>query len=411
MKKAFLRLVLMVSIAAMLCFSVFSWKNLRGIGPACKRPSGDVSRLIGSGRAGANTTDMPIRLPSGFSISVFAEGLGQPRVMAIDPGDTLLVSIPAQGRVVALPDLDRNGVADRVAIVIENLNRPHGMAFRCRPDCRLYIAEKDRVTAYSYDQKNLKVTKMKEIADLPDGGGHSTRTLLFLPGSHDDRLLISVGSSCNVCNEDDWRRAKILSVPADGGSLSTFASGLRNAVFLAVHPETKKVWATEMGRDFLGDDLPPDELNIIEEGKDYGWPFCYGKNVRDDTFSPGKKRTCREPGTYPSHIDIPAHSAPLGLAFFPEKGWPVEYRNDLLVCYHGSWNRSIPTGYKIVRYRLDENGRLLNAEDFATGWLANDGSLFGRPADVMIRPDSTIFVSDDKAGVVYLIKRNNAAKQ
>jgi glucose/arabinose dehydrogenase len=166
-----------------------------------------------------------------------------------------------------------------------------------------------------------------------------------------------------------------------------------------------------MGRDLLGDDLPPDEINIVEEGKDYGWPFCYGKNVRDHTFGAGKERTCREPGTYPSHIDVPAHSAPLGLAFFPEKGWPAEYRNNLLVCYHGSWNRSIPTGYKIVRYRLDANGTLLAAEDFATGWLTKDGSLFGRPVDIMIRPDSTIFVSDDKAGVVYLIKRNNAAKQ
>ena len=410
MRRAVLRLTLMASISALLCISIFSWTNLRGIGPACKRPSGDVSRLIGSAREGSDAANNPLVLPSGFSISVFADGLGQPRVMILDPGNTLLVSIPSQGKVVALPDLDADGVADRVVTVIDDLNRPHGMAVRCSPDCRLFIAEKDRVTVYSYDQKNLRAVKLKQLADLPGGGGHSTRTLLFLPGPRDDKLLISVGSSCNVCNEDDWRRARILSVPADGGSLSTFASGLRNAVFLTVHPGTQEVWATEMGRDLLGDDLPPDEINIIEKGRDYGWPFCYGKNIHDDAYDPGKKSTCKEPETYPSHIDIPAHSAPLGLAFFPETGWPAEYRNNLLVCYHGSWNRSIPTGYKIVRYRLDDRGKLLTAEDFATGWLAKDGSLFGRPVDIMIRPDGAIFVSDDKAGVIYRIKRDNAPK-
>ncbi len=406
MKKPLLIILLLCTITALGWLAVFSWNNLRGIRPALKNPPQDIARLIESVKAGANTTDMPLTLSPGFSISIFAKGLGGPRVMTLDPADTLLVSVPSQGRVVALPDEDQDGTADRIVTVIDGLRRPHGLAFRCAPDCRLYIAEENQVNMYSYDQKNRKAVKLKKIAALPSGGGHATRTLLFLPKPYDDQLLISVGSSCNVCNEDDWRRAKILVVPADGGDLKTFASGLRNAVFMSIYPKSGKVWATEMGRDLLGDDLPPDEINIIEQDRDYGWPFCYGKNVHDTDFDPGRKKICKEPGTYPSHINVPAHSAPLGLSFFPEEGWPEEFRNDLLVAYHGSWNRSIPTGYKIVRYRLSSTGEYQKVEDFVTGWLTQDGNAIGRPVDVMVRPKGTIFVSDDKAGVIYRISRN-----
>jgi glucose/arabinose dehydrogenase len=193
-------------------------------------------------------------------------------------------------------------------------------------------------------------------------------------------------------------------MPAEGGKESLYASGLRNAVFLALNPRTRAVWTTEMGRDMLGDDLPPDEINIIRQGANYGWPYCYGRNVHDDDFDPGNKHSCQE--AVPSHIDIPAHSAPLGLAFFPETGWPPEFRNDLLVAYHGSWNRSKPTGYKIVRFRLDENGTYLGREDLVAGWLVGDDRALGRPVDILIRPDRTIFVSDDKAGVIYRLTYN-----
>jgi glucose/arabinose dehydrogenase len=407
MKKAVLTLMLLCSTAALVLLVVFSWKNLRGIRPALTAPSSDIVPLIENAQADDGAGDMPLKLARGFSLSLFAKGLGNPRVMALDPSGTLLVSIPARGSIVALPDQDRDGVADRSVTVIDGLKRPHGMAFRCAPDCKLYIAEEDEVNVYSYDPNKLNAVKQKKLADLPRRGGHVTRTLLFLPKPDDDRLLISVGSSCNVCTEDDWRRAKILVVPAGGGKLTTFAAGLRNAVFMTLHPKTKKIWATEMGRDLLGDDLPPDEINIIHEGGDYGWPFCYGKNVHDQNFDLSGAKLCGEPETVSSHIDIPAHSAPLGLAFFPEDGWNAEFSNDLLVAYHGSWNRSIPTGYKLVRYRLDDEGRYLGVEEFITGWLAKDGAL-GRPVDIMIRPDGTIFVSDDKAGVIYRIRRKSS---
>lgn len=401
MKKGIFTFLLLCCAVLLIWLAVFFWKYLRGVGPSLRSPAADIVRLIEKPEVDA--PDIPLRLQPGFSISIFAKGLEDPRVMILGPADTLLVSIPSEGKVVALPDRNRDGRADSIVTVADGLDRPHGMAFRCAPDCVLYIAEEGQVNAYSYNLKTLKAVKQKKIADLPSGGGHATRTLLFLPGPEDDQLLISVGSSCNVCAEDDWRRAKVLVVSAGGGVLRTFASGLRNSVFMTVHPETKKVWATEMGRDLLGDDLPPDEINIIARGRNYGWPFCYGKNVHDDAVDSAGKKSCREPETYPSHINIPAHSSPLGLSFFPEEGWPAGFRNNLLVAYHGSWNRSVPTGYKIVRYRFDESGKFLGVDDFVSGWLTKKRTALGRPVDIMVRPGGTIFVSDDKTGVIYRI--------
>ena len=407
MKRAIRAILLLFVISALISIAVFSWKNLRGIGPALRGPSADIARLIGSAQTAAVAdAGGPLSLPKGFLISIFAKGLADPRVLSLAPDNTLLVSIPSQGRVVALPDRDADGSADKAVTVAGGLNRPHGLAFRAGRGVMLYIAEKDQVTMYSYDTKNMKAAMIKKIAELPGGGGHATRTLLFLPSPDDDKLLVSVGSSCDTCVEEDPRRAKILLVPAMGGGLKTFASGLRNTVFMTTHPRTKKVWATEMGRDYLGDDLPPDEINIIEPGRDYGWPFCYGKNVHDSHFDPAGSHPCREPDTVPAFIDIPAHSAPLGIAFFPDNGWPAEFRDNFLVAFHGSWNRSVPTGYKIVRYRQDGSGRYA-PEDFVRGWLRRDGTALGRPVDILITQERKIFVSDDKAGVIYLIRSRN----
>jgi glucose/arabinose dehydrogenase len=194
---------------------------------------------------------------------------------------------------------------------------------------------------------------------------------------------------------------QILAVDPHGGDLSTFVAGLRNLVFMAVHPLSRHVWATEMGRDHLGDDLAPDEINIILKGGHYGWPYCYGKRVHDDTIDPtgAHREFCRE--TIPSFIGVPAHSAPLGLAFFPPQ-WPEDFRHDLLVAYLGSWNRTQPTGYKVVRYKLDAAANFLDVEDFITGWLTPTGAL-GRPVDILIKYDGVIFISDDQAGVVYRV--------
>lgn len=403
--------VFVVDIAVWL--AIFYWQNLRGIWPALSPPARDITKLLPPEvpPSAINETEFPLKLPAGFSaqsgpssgwkISIFAKGLGNPRVMTYDPAGNIVVSIPSQGKVVALPDKNNDGIADEVVTVIDGLNYPHGLATRCTEKCEFFIAETDKVAVYDYDAENLKAFNKRKIIDLPSGGNHITRTILFMPDPNDHKLLTSVGSTCNVCEEKNWQRAKILISNADGGDLKTFASGLRNSVFMTIHPVTGKIWATEMGRDLLGDDLPPDEINVIEDGKEYGWPYFYGKDVRDAAFEPDVMFE-QNPDRLSSHIDIPAHSSPLGLAFIPEEGWPQEYWHNLLVAYHGSWNRNVPTGYKIVRYKLDAQGNYLGEEDFITGWLTPEGVL-GRPVDILVQPGGIIYVSDDKAGVIYRI--------
>jgi glucose/arabinose dehydrogenase len=415
MKKPLLLILLLVVAAGLIWAGNFYWRHLGGAGPALRSPPRDLARSLDApGPAGPPTArwneidDAPLKLPPGFAISVFSRNVPGARVLALDPAGNLLVSLTGHGRVVALPDINGDGVGDRVVTLLSGLDHPHGLAFGPEDPPRLYVAETRGVAVYDYDPHKLAAVNKRQLIDLPPGGRHFTRTLLFLPPPHPDRLLISVGSSCDVCVEKDRRNAKILVADAGGKHLQTFASGLRNSVFLAVHPVTGHVWATEMGRDFLGDDLPPDEINIIIEGGDYGWPWCYGKRSHDGRFDPRgtHRQFCKD--TIPSYIDLPAHSAPLGLAFFPED-WPKEYRYNLLVAYHGSWNRTTPTGYKVVRFRLDPQGNYLGVEDFITGWLTPEGAL-GRPVDILIRPDGIIFISDDKAGVIYRLVYNNLIK-
>jgi len=231
------------------------------------------------------------------------------------------------------------------------------------------------------------------------GGGHFTRTLKFGP---DDRLYVSIGSSCNVCVEKDERRAAIYTLNRDGSDFKKFASGLRNTVFFDWSYVDGRMWGTDMGRDLLGDDIPPDEINILEEGKNYGWPNCFGKNIHDTNFD--KNVYIQDPclDKTPPVVEMQAHSAPLGLAFVPEEGWPEDFWYDLIVAFHGSWNRSVPTGYKLVRIKLDAQGNYEGTEDFVTGWLQGNSAL-GRPVDILIQSGGTMFVSDDKAGVIYKI--------
>lgn len=410
MKKYLLFALIAAGATGIIWLTVFYWQNLRGIWPALKPLTKDITKLLPPETPPpvVNETELPLKLPAGGKISIFAKDLINPRVMIYDPSGNIIASIPSQGKVVALPDKNNDGIADEIITIAEGLNYPHGLAARCdNPPvngCELYIAETDGVAVYNYNEKNLKAVNRKKIIDLPDGGNHITRTLLFMPTPNENKLLISVGSSCNICEEKDWRRAKILIAEKDASGdwqTKTFASGLRNSVFITIHPITEKIWATDMGRDLLGDNLPPDEINIIEENAWYGWPWFYGKNVEDYNFSPNSRpQFATKPK--PSHIDIPAHSSPLGLAFIPKEGWPQEYWRNLLVAYHGSWNRTAPTGYKIVRYKLDEQGNFLGQEDFITGWLTDEDAL-GRPVDILIQPNGVIHISDDKAGVIYQV--------
>lgn len=348
-----------------------------------------------------------IKLPKGFVIETFADGLGAsptsypgpntgPRMMEFIDG-VLFASIPAQGRIVALPDENHDFRADRIVTVIDKLENPHGLAYH---DGWLYIAEETEVIRVKLkpnleaDKSTLEVLIGGITSERLPTGGHFTRTIKIQNSS----LYLSAGSGCNVCYEKDERRAAITKCDLGGKNCKTFAKALRNAVDFVFHPITGEMYATDNGRDLLGDDLPPDEINIIKEGKDYGWPICYGKNIHDTDFD--KNVYVRDPcaDKEPSLIDLQAHSAPLGLAFYYGNNFPEEYRGDLFVAYHGSWNRGVPTGYKIVRINVGEK----KVEDFATGWLKG-GSVSGRPVGIAIAGDGNMFVSDDNAGKIYRI--------
>lgn len=362
--------------------------------PTIKTQSSEISL-----QQGINETDMPLVVSDGIGIGVFASGLNAPRDIDIDNQGTLLVSLPKDGRVVALPDADGDGAADEVIEVATGLNQPHGIVQRCDETCLLWIAETDGVTVFDYDPIIINVTKSRQLTDLPAGGRHWTRSIMFHPNDP-NILLVSVGSSCDVCVEDDWRRATVMQLDLSSNELSPYVTGMRNAVFMAVNPIDQKIWVTEMGRDRLGDDLPPEELNILQPNLDYGWPYCYGKQIHDTQFDNEGKWIDYCATTEPAAVTFQAHSAPLGLAFVSDS-WPGEYSGDLLVAYHGSWNRSIPTGYKIARFTV--NDEVVEEHDFVSGWLTNSGEVLGRPVDVFVHPNGDVYVSDDDAGMVYRI--------
>jgi len=338
-----------------------------------------------------------LKLPPGFSISVFAK-TESPRMMAFSPGGTLLATSEAAGTVTAFPDPEHSGLASSPIVVLHDLNGPHGIAFHGK---YLYIAEITRLVRYDWDEQHLRAENPSLIAELPPSlGGHLTRTILFA----NDRLYVSAGSSCNVCKESDPRRAAVSEMQEDGSQPRVFASGLRNSVGLAFNPRTSTIWATDNGRDWLGDELPPDEVNDLGNGGDFGWPYCYGNRLADTSFG-GTPAHCEQ--TIPPRVALPAHSAPLGLVFYTSKMFPSEYQGDLFVAFHGSWNRSLPTGYKIVRIRMDEHGEPMGVEDFITGWLppgeTRRGKWMGRPVGFAIAEDGSLYISDDGSGSIYRV--------
>jgi glucose/arabinose dehydrogenase len=350
--------------------------------------SSDSSESSQSSVAAAtvNETGLPLIIPDGFSIRTVAK-LSGARDIVQDTLKGLWVSRPNAGRVTLIQD---DGTTNDV---FRGLRNPHGLAFEQSDNgLILYVAEETKISrAPLYTEASLQ-----QIATLPAGGRHTSRTMEI---GKDGRLYVSIGSTCDVCVERNDEHGVIISMNKDGSDRQIAAGGLRNAVFITKHPATGAIWATEMGRDGLGNDLPPEEVNIIEPGRVYGWPYCYGNQVRDTSFQPSVQADCSQ--TNPPHLTMPAHTAPLGLTFIPEEGWPEEYHHDLLVAQHGSWNSTVPVGYKIVRFPLDAQG---NPEgepvDFVSGFH-NGRSALGRPVDVLALPGGLLYITDDKAGAVY----------
>ncbi len=330
-----------------------------------------------------------LKVPSEFSIGVFAQNLGGVRDLEFSPGGTLLASIPSEGKILALGQT--NGKT-KTKDVLKGLDRPHGMAFY---NNSLFVAEEKRIVRYRWDEEELEATQDKVLFIIPAGGRHFTRSIVF---DQSGRLFASLGSTCDVCNENHPFLAAVIASDSEGSNPRVFSNGLRNSVFITVNPETQEVWVTEMGRDFLGDNLPPDEINILKDGKNYGWPNCYGNKVPDRNFNPNANCADTEPPIY----EIPAHSAPLGLTFINSSQFPSDWQGDLLMAYHGSWNRSSPIGYKVVRINVEGN-RVLGEEDFLTGFLEGSEDI-GRPVDLIFDKNGNLYISDDKSGAVYIVK-------
>ena len=339
-----------------------------------------------------------LKLPPGFQVRVAAEtGACGPRFMAWSPGGTLLAACIDERQVLALPGAEK-GSAQRVVKVLDDLDAPHSLAFH---NGKLYVGETGQVTVYDWDEKNLRATNPRKLVELPRSGMHFTRTVLFANG----KLYVAAGSDCNDCEESDARRAAVMEFHEDGSGMRIFAKGLRNSVGLAWNPKTNTLWATDNGIDWLGDDLPPEEVNELRAGGDYGWPFCYGDRVPNPRK--GKSRAeCAK--TEAPIVQMQAHSAPLGLAFGAGTMFPAEYRDSLYIAFHGSWNRSKPTGYKVVRIPLDAKGRPAGPpEDFVSGWLpageTRKGRWTGRPVGVLFGADGSLFISDDAHSRVYRV--------
>ncbi len=353
-----------------------------------------------------------LQVPDGFRITFFAKDLPGARTMEVDPKGRMLVAQTSKGTITLLEDTDDNGEADTRKIIATGLNNPHGMISRCEEgECVLMVAESTMVSTYVYDLETGTLGTKTKLFDLESSktDRHFTRSLILDEWGPESaaKLLVSVGSSCNVCEETDEQRGRILSYDFTTKKLETYATGLRNAVFMTRNPLFGKIFATEMGRDGLGDTTPPDEINIIEKGKNYGWPICYGKNIHDTDFDKKTyiRNPCMEPFETPSFIDLGAHVAPLGLSFIQEEGWPEEYWYNLLVAEHGSWNSSTPVGYKVERLKINSKGEYIGKEDFITGWLTADGKKLGRPADIKALPGGTVYITDDMIGAVYKLTK------
>lgn len=344
-----------------------------------------------------------LNLPQGFGVTLVASNLSAPRFMAFDGSGSLAVAEDGANRVVLLKH--QNGqLAGPPTPLITGLSDPTSVAFY---QDFIYVAEDRQVARYRY-QNGTASNREVIVPNLPAATDHHTRTIVFGP---DGTLYLAMGSPCDVCAINDPRYATIGRYNADGSGYALVAKGLRNAVGLAFQPGRDQLWATVNGRDNLGDDRPWDLITDIRQGADYGWPRCYNDRQKDPQF--GTAAGCGDVAL--PDAGIQPHSAPLGLSFYSGSQFPAEYRGDMFVALHGSWNRSVPTGYKLVRAHFD-GGRLASVTDFATGWHPTAGGTvvqtphglgtsgaWGRPVQPIPGPDGSLYVSDDLLGAVYRI--------
>jgi glucose/arabinose dehydrogenase len=332
-----------------------------------------------------------LQVPPGYSVSVVAAGLGDPRFMDVDTAGNLLVGTARQGIVYRFPFTE--GQLGEPEVLISGLEQPASVALFAADDGEyLYVGETTQVSRFRYNPAGPVADQEVIIPDLPTGG-HRTRTVAFGP---DGMLYLAVGSSCNICLEEEPLRATVSRANPDGSDLEIIATGLRNPVGLDFQPESGVLWATVNERDNEGNEIPPDLVTIVEEGANYGWPQCMPPAATPHESG----ADCS--GVTPPTIGIQAHSAPLGLAFLEGEGVPSDLDDDLIVVQHGSWNREPPAAPKLLLIDF-EDGQPIGARDFVSGWQDASGERWGRPAGVIVAPDGSIIVSDDTNGLLYRI--------
>jgi glucose/arabinose dehydrogenase len=335
-----------------------------------------------------------ITLPPGFSISLYADRVPNARSLALGPQGTLFVSTRTAGSVYALRDTDGDQRADQAFTIATGLNMPNGVAVR---DGALYVAEVSKVWRYDNIEASLAKPPAPVLLNdtFPTDTHHGWKFIAFGP---DGLLYVPVGAPCNVCERGDPRYSSIMRMKPDGSGLELFASGVRNTVGFDWHPTTKELWFTDNGRDMMGDDLPPDELNRApSKGQHFGFPYCHAGTIADPQFGAGKPCSSYVP---PAKALGP-HVAALGMRFYTGRMFPAKYAQQIFIAEHGSWNRSTPIGYRVMLVTLNGN-QVVGYEPFAEGWLQGRKP-WGRPVDVLVMPDGALLVSDDLAGVIYRI--------
>jgi hypothetical protein len=336
-----------------------------------------------------------LRLPAGFRISIFADNLPTARSLAL--GDDGVVYVGTHdGGVYAVQDKDGDGVAEKRYVIAENLYMPNGVAYK---NNTLYVAEVNRIIRFDSIKEHLAQPPKPQVVfdQFPSDQHHGWKYLRFGP---DGKLYTAVGAPCNVCESEKPIYASLVRLNTDGSQFEIIANGIRNSVGFDWEPRTGHLFFNDNGRDYLGDDLPPEELNEWSRvGEHFGFPYCHAGTIADQQMPAVK--TCAQ--TTAPAWKYKAHIAPLGLRFYTGSQFPADYYKQLFVAQHGSWNRTKAQGYQVALVKFSE-GKPYSETPFITGWLTPSGEVLGRPVDLLQMPDSSLLISDDRIGVIYRVE-------
>lgn len=398
------RISLLITVAGFVLFHLYGQKK-----PQPYEESSTTGHLVNPARLDFSESRLnQLKVPQGFTVGIFRSDVAGARMMAQAPDGSIFVTRPDTNDVIRLEDRDGDGRAELMEPLTAGIDHVHGIAIH---KDKLYLAGVKTIYVTDIAGGRIKDLPKPLLSDLPDGAQHPNRVIAVGP---DEMLYVAIGSTCNSCIETNKESAAIVRVSLDGKTRAVFANGLRDTLGMDWHPQTSALWAVDMGADWRGNEIPPDELNEVVYGADYGWPFCYGDRLVDKHISKSPKGETREAycaKTKPPALTFPAHSSPIGFLFYEGQQFPQEYRESAFVALRGSWNRKPPIGYKVARVIFRE-GRPVSSEDFLTGFLQEDGKAYlGRVAGLCLLNDGSLLVSDDANGVIYRVSYGSNTKR